>query len=250
MALASAGALPTPEQYNVRIAKWYKFEFKFIKYSLQSHPQYAFEYGVADTSTGDIKSQHEVRDGGVVKGQYSLVEPDGSIRTVDYTADDLNGFNAVVTKSLNVPHAQVALAPAVSQVPVSASASVISSEGPVVVDARIATPVDAVVPAIAPTPTTVLNPVPISPNYAVAAPAVSPVLKSIPAPALAIAPVYTGHGSVLNQAHFPYVLPVRGAYPAPIQTFATPYSHPYSGGFVGRAFQFVQNSAYPYHFSY
>lgn len=28
-------------------------------------------------------------------GQYSLVEPDGSIRTVDYTADSINGFNAV-----------------------------------------------------------------------------------------------------------------------------------------------------------
>lgn len=24
-------------------------------------------------------------------GQYSLVEPDGSVRTVDYTADDHNG---------------------------------------------------------------------------------------------------------------------------------------------------------------
>lgn len=28
-------------------------------------------------------------------GQYSLVEPDGSIRTVDYTADPIHGFNAV-----------------------------------------------------------------------------------------------------------------------------------------------------------
>lgn len=26
-----------------------------------------------------------------IAGQYSLVEPDGSIRTVDYTADKLNG---------------------------------------------------------------------------------------------------------------------------------------------------------------
>lgn len=31
-------------------------------------------------------------------GQYSLVEPDGSIRTVDYTADPVHGFNAVVSK--------------------------------------------------------------------------------------------------------------------------------------------------------
>lgn len=58
-----------------------------------------------DGLTGDVKSQHEVRDGGVVKGQYSLVEPDGSVRTVDYTADDVNGFNAVVSKSAPTVHA-------------------------------------------------------------------------------------------------------------------------------------------------
>lgn len=39
-------------------------------------------------------------------GQYSLVEPDGSIRTVDYTADPIHGFNAVVTKSGPTVHAQ------------------------------------------------------------------------------------------------------------------------------------------------
>lgn len=64
-----------------------------------SHPKYAFKYGVSDPHTGDHKSQHESRDGDVVKGQYSLVEPDGSVRTVDYTADPVNGFNAVVSKS-------------------------------------------------------------------------------------------------------------------------------------------------------
>ncbi|XP_075970784.1 uncharacterized protein LOC142973112 isoform X2 [Anticarsia gemmatalis] len=62
-------------------------------------PKYAFNYGVADHTTGDVKSQHETRDGDVVKGQYSLVEPDGSIRTVDYTADPVHGFNAVVSKT-------------------------------------------------------------------------------------------------------------------------------------------------------
>ncbi|XP_011198101.2 cuticle protein 7 [Bactrocera neohumeralis] len=71
-----------------------------------NHPKYAFNYGVADHTTGDVKSQHETRDGDVVKGQYSLVEPDGSIRTVDYTADPINGFNAVVTKSGPTVHAQ------------------------------------------------------------------------------------------------------------------------------------------------
>ncbi|GAB0096176.1 uncharacterized protein DMENIID0001_116540 [Sergentomyia squamirostris] len=70
------------------------------------HPGYAFSYGVKDVHTGDVKSQWEHRDGGVIKGHYSVVEPDGSIRIVDYTADAANGFNAVVkTQGPNVhPH--------------------------------------------------------------------------------------------------------------------------------------------------
>ncbi|XP_055610773.1 cuticle protein 19-like [Uranotaenia lowii] len=67
-------------------------------------PKYAFKYGVNDFHTGDVKSQHETRDGDVVKGQYSLVEPDGSVRTVDYTADKHSGFNAVVHKTAPVAH--------------------------------------------------------------------------------------------------------------------------------------------------
>jgi len=65
----------------------------------QSEPSYHFNYGVKDLHTGDLKSQWERREGDVVKGSYSLMEPDGSIRTVDYTADSRNGFNAVVSKS-------------------------------------------------------------------------------------------------------------------------------------------------------
>ncbi|XP_077287155.1 uncharacterized protein LOC143911927 [Arctopsyche grandis] len=83
----------------------------YSKYDVDyyDHPRYAFNYGVADHSTGDVKSQHETRDGDVVKGQYSLVEPDGSVRTVDYTADPVHGFNAVVSKSgPNLHHAPIA----------------------------------------------------------------------------------------------------------------------------------------------
>lgn len=51
-----------------------------------------------DPHTGDIKKQYEERDGDVVRGYYSLVEPDGSIRIVEYTADDKHGFQATVRK--------------------------------------------------------------------------------------------------------------------------------------------------------
>jgi len=70
----------------------------------QSEPNYHFNYGVKDLHTGDLKSQWEHREGDVVKGSYSLMEPDGSIRTVDYTADGHNGFNAVVSKSSHNVH--------------------------------------------------------------------------------------------------------------------------------------------------
>ncbi|XP_017784710.1 PREDICTED: uncharacterized protein LOC108568247 [Nicrophorus vespilloides] len=57
---------------------------------------YSFEYGVNDAHTGDVKNQHEERDGDVVKGYYTLVQPDGVTRTVHYTSDAHSGFNANV----------------------------------------------------------------------------------------------------------------------------------------------------------
>ncbi|KOB71776.1 putative cuticle protein [Operophtera brumata] len=41
-------------------------------------------------------------------GQYTLVEPDGSIRTVDYTADKHNGFNAVVHRTAPISQHEAA----------------------------------------------------------------------------------------------------------------------------------------------
>lgn len=61
-------------------------------------PHYDFEYGVHDPNTGDVKSQKESRHEDVVHGSYSLVEPDGTRRTVEYAADDHHGFRAVVHK--------------------------------------------------------------------------------------------------------------------------------------------------------
>ncbi|XP_044757602.1 uncharacterized protein LOC123315808 [Coccinella septempunctata] len=59
---------------------------------------YKFEYGVLDPYTGDHKSHWELRENGVVRGEYRLLEPDGTTRIVQYTADDHNGFRAVVKK--------------------------------------------------------------------------------------------------------------------------------------------------------
>ncbi|XP_068619939.1 larval cuticle protein A2B-like [Battus philenor] len=62
------------------------------------NPQYSYAYDIQDALTGDSKSQHESRSGDVVQGSYSLVDPDGTRRVVEYTADPHNGFNAVVHK--------------------------------------------------------------------------------------------------------------------------------------------------------
>ncbi|KAL0840238.1 hypothetical protein ABMA28_015527 [Loxostege sticticalis] len=83
-----------------------------------SHPKYDYSYSVADPHTGDHKSQHESRDGGAVHGSYSLVEPDGSVRKVEYTADDHHGFNAVVHKTPGHHPAPVVHAPVVHAAPV------------------------------------------------------------------------------------------------------------------------------------
>ncbi|KAG8233317.1 hypothetical protein J437_LFUL012489 [Ladona fulva] len=71
-----------------------------------AHPHYNFKYGVHDQHTGDVKDQSESRDGDVVKGSYSLHEADGTIRQVHYTADDHNGFNAVVSRIGKAAHPQ------------------------------------------------------------------------------------------------------------------------------------------------
>ncbi|PSN33405.1 Cuticle protein 19 [Blattella germanica] len=69
-----------------------------------AHPKYEFKYGVKDTHTHDIKEQSEKRDGHKVEGHYMLVEPDGTIRTVHYTADKHIGFHAHVDRSGHAVH--------------------------------------------------------------------------------------------------------------------------------------------------
>ncbi len=72
---------------------------------------YAFEYSVHDEHTGDIKSQQEKREGDHVQGSYTMIDADGFRRTVEYTADDHNGFQAVVHREpLGHGHVQVPVA--------------------------------------------------------------------------------------------------------------------------------------------
>ena len=110
VAACNAGII-TPVVYDHQPATYHAAPAVIQKAILPSHtlikktdddfdpnPQYQFSYDIHDGLTGDAKSQTETRNGDVVKGQYSLIEADGTRRIVDYTADDIHGFNAVVTK--------------------------------------------------------------------------------------------------------------------------------------------------------
>lgn len=66
--------------------------------AVETFPNYHYKYEVHDEKTGDIKGQHETVENGQVKGQYSLIDSDGFRRIVDYTADDVNGFQATVRR--------------------------------------------------------------------------------------------------------------------------------------------------------
>ena len=63
----------------------------------RNHPEYEFNYKVADASSGNVHS-HEVKsENGVVKGVYKLNDPDGFQRIVEYEADK-NGFHPKIRR--------------------------------------------------------------------------------------------------------------------------------------------------------
>lgn len=119
-----APAYPAPSAYSAPAPAYkpaaYSAPKPYAPEPAYSAPSpYNFDYSVHDTYTGDIKSQSEYADAnGNIKGSYSLVEPDGSKRTVEYTADDHNGFNAEVKKEGGYPApAYSAPAPAYKSAP-------------------------------------------------------------------------------------------------------------------------------------
>ncbi|GAB6024003.1 hypothetical protein CHUAL_008729 [Chamberlinius hualienensis] len=69
-------------------------------YNDQYGYNYNFGYDVKDYVYGNHQSRHESGSSdpkGVTRGSYSVVEPDGSVRTVNYEADWINGFRATVS---------------------------------------------------------------------------------------------------------------------------------------------------------
>ncbi|XP_034238948.1 uncharacterized protein LOC117643896 [Thrips palmi] len=57
---------------------------------------YKYQYAVDDPVSGVVNDRWEQRSGDFVKGQYSLLDPDGKVRIVDYEVDGERGFHAVI----------------------------------------------------------------------------------------------------------------------------------------------------------
>ncbi|ENN79387.1 hypothetical protein YQE_04166, partial [Dendroctonus ponderosae] len=89
------------------------------------NPQYSFGYDVQDSLTGDSKAQIETRNGDF--GQKELWKNilllfAGTRRIVDYTADPVNGFNAVIRKAPVAVAAPLVAAPVAPAAPLVARA--------------------------------------------------------------------------------------------------------------------------------
>ncbi|XP_055604480.1 larval/pupal rigid cuticle protein 66-like [Uranotaenia lowii] len=82
----------------------------------ESKGKYQFDYGVKDPHTGDHKAQWEMSNGDALKGGYTLDEPDGTKRVVQYKADKWNGFQAVVKRIGHAVHPKHYAAPFIVRV--------------------------------------------------------------------------------------------------------------------------------------
>ena len=104
---------------------------------------YEFQYSVHDEQSGDVKQQQESRAGDAVHGSYSLVQPDGVHRIVDYSSDKINGFNAVVRYEGSpipapAPVAKLAYAAPVAKLAYAAPVAKVAYSSPVAYAAPVA----------------------------------------------------------------------------------------------------------------
>lgn len=93
VATAFAGFLPIygPPQHTI-------IKQVQVQAAPEAPANYEFKYDVNEASTGDVHSQQESAKNGAVWGSYQLNDADGFRRIVDYTADDVNGFQANVRR--------------------------------------------------------------------------------------------------------------------------------------------------------
>nr|XP_018911293.1 PREDICTED: cuticle protein-like [Bemisia tabaci] len=184
------------------------------------NPHYSFSYDVKDTITGDDKSQTETRQGDTVQGSYSLTEPDGSRRTVEYTADPVNGFNAVVHKDAAV--ASVGTASVLSHAPATVVHALFFAAALALASAK---PAPVTYTTVSHGPVAYSAPVATVAHAPVATSYVSPSVATYHAPAVAsyVSPsVATYHAPAVATAyHAPAAVATYHA-PAAVATYRAP----------------------------
>ncbi|XP_044731027.1 cuticle protein 19.8-like isoform X2 [Chrysoperla carnea] len=173
------------------------------------HPQYSFAYNINDALTGDAKNQQEIREGDFVKGSYSLIEPDGTRRTVNYIADPVNGFNAIVNREPAA--ALVRAAPVVAAAP-----------APVVAPAPVAAPVITANRYVAAAPAPVVA-APAARYFAAPAPVVAPAPVAAPAPVFAARYAVSPAGAAVALPGYARFAAAPYTFPAPAAPFAAAY---------------------------
>ncbi|PSN41643.1 hypothetical protein C0J52_10502 [Blattella germanica] len=212
-AVVSAGFLGAPAPFLSYAAA------PAVAYSTHSVPQYSFSYGVKDPHTGDSKAAHETRSGDVVHGSYTVADPDGTIRTVKYTADHVNGFNAVVERSpdpaVYAAAVKTIAAPAVYATHAPVSLKTVPAPTVYAAPAPVAVKTVAAPAVYAPAPVAVKT---------VAAPAVYAASTPLALKTYAAAPtVYAAHGhlthTVYAAAPTVYAAASPAYYAAPVPTW-------------------------------
>ena len=72
-------------------------------FNVHDDSNYDYKYAVSDMMTGDMKTHKETRRGDEVQGQYTMLDSDGYHRTVNYRANDRDGFDADVRREPAYP---------------------------------------------------------------------------------------------------------------------------------------------------
>ncbi|XP_054265183.1 uncharacterized protein LOC128988035 [Macrosteles quadrilineatus] len=86
------------------------------------NPAYQFSFDVKDDEFTNYQNRKEQREGDKISGSYSVVDSDGYIRTVTYTADPKEGFKAEVSREpteirVKLPQPPAALPQQYQQIP-------------------------------------------------------------------------------------------------------------------------------------
>uniref|UniRef100_A0A8D8TUW4 Larval cuticle protein A1A n=1 Tax=Cacopsylla melanoneura TaxID=428564 RepID=A0A8D8TUW4_9HEMI len=100
-ALVDEEPVPSPAQYKQVLEQPVYYQQQPQQYpqpAPQPNPQYQFGFDIHDDENTNYHNRKEQRDGDKITGSYSVVDSDGFIRTVTYTADPKEGFKAEVSR--------------------------------------------------------------------------------------------------------------------------------------------------------